>query len=100
MERRTMTDEAGAAPEPARPSRHWRKPASPLSQQTTQRQGLITNLVFAHLGGRDAAIAFLNAHHDGLGAKPLDLAGASAEGYQAVEREVLRLAALRVDTRP
>ena len=36
--------------------------------------------------GRDDAIAFLNADHDGLGGRPIDVAIASEEGIGRVER--------------
>lgn len=56
--------------------------ADPL---TVDRQGRASRLAFQRLGGRDAALAFLNAHDDGLGGRPLDVAGASPEGLAAVE---------------
>lgn len=35
--------------------------------------------------GTEAAIEFMNAHHDGLGGRPIDLAVASEEGRSRVE---------------
>ena len=45
-------------------------------------------------------MTFLNTYHDGLGAKPLDLAGDSATGYSAVCGEVERLASMLPGERP
>jgi hypothetical protein len=55
-----------------------------LSPEREKRQWLITNLAFASLGGRDAAISFLNTHNDALGARPIDRAMSNASGYAAV----------------
>lgn len=65
---------------------------SSLPDQNLARQGLITHLAFALLGGRDPALAFLNSFHSRLGARPLDLAGDSLGGFSSVRGEVLRLA--------
>ena len=35
--------------------------------------------------GREAAIEFMNAHHDDLGGRPIDLAIASDDGRSRVE---------------
>lgn len=78
--------------------RSLRRAASPLSPQCFSRQGLIANLAFSHLGGRDPAIWFLNSYNSGLGARPLDLAGDSAEGYATVQSEVRRLETLAMCT--
>lgn len=56
-----------------------------LSPAEADRQGRISRLALAALGQANA-IAFLNAHHDALGGRPLDLAVRSAEGFAAVER--------------
>ena len=61
-----------------------------LPPDDARRQGEITQLAFLLLG-REAAIAFLNTAHDGLGARPLDLAIASDEGRNSVEAELGRL---------
>lgn len=68
------------------------KGASPLTRQYLERQSLIANLAYIQFGNRDQAISFLNAHNSMLGAKPLDLAGDSKEGYAAVRGEIMRLA--------
>ncbi|PKB19066.1 hypothetical protein B0I00_1293 [Novosphingobium kunmingense] len=70
----------------------WRKAAPRLPGQMISRQGQITHLAFALLGGREPALEFLNLYHAGLGAKPLDLAGGSDVGYSAVRGEINRLA--------
>lgn len=49
------------------------------------RQGLIATLAFELLGGRDAAMAFLNQIDTKLGGRPLDIAMASDAGFQSIE---------------
>lgn len=61
-----------------------------LPADDARRQGHITNLAFLVLG-REAAIAFLNAPNDALGARPLDLAIGGEEGCARVEAELARL---------
>lgn len=62
-----------------------RIPAVRLSADQADRQGRVSRLALDTLGPADA-IAFLNAHDDGLGGRPLDLAIASTDGFAAVER--------------
>lgn len=64
-----------------------------LPRDGVKRQGAISTLAF-QLIGKEAAIAFLNTDHSGLGGRPLALATESAEGLAAVEAELRRLAAL------
>lgn len=64
------------------------KLASPLSKDVAKRQGQITSLAFALLGGRDAALTFLNGGNAALGGRPLDLAMASDKGYHLVEQAI------------
>ena len=64
------------------------KLASPLSKDVAKRQGQITSLAFALLGGRDPALAFLNGGNSELGGRPLDLAMASDKGYRLVEQAI------------
>lgn len=85
-----------SAPEQAAPARRnamsWSKRhPSRLAEHDARRQGEITRLAFLLLG-REAAIAFLNTAHAGLGGRPLDLATASDEGRNSVEAEIGRLA--------
>ena len=61
-----------------------------LAPDSAKRQGDITQLAFLLLG-REAAIAFLNTEHAGLGGRPLDLATASEDGRNSVEAELGRL---------
>ena len=68
----------------------WAGPV--LSRDEGQRQGRVVKSALAALGSADAR-AFLNAHHDGLRGRPLDLALASDAGLEAVE------AALGAETR-
>ena len=65
---------------------HFRKARTGpvLSRDEGQRQGRVVKTALAALGSADAR-AFLNAHHDGLRGRPLDLALASDAGLEAVE---------------
>lgn len=78
---------------PAAPSRHWgrRAKSNPIPRDHAARQSDITRIAFQALG-RDAAIAFLNTPHAGLGGRPLALATESADGCAVVQRELARLA--------
>lgn len=57
-----------------------------LSPDQAARQGRVSRLALDALGANDAVIAFLNAHDEVLGGRPIDLAVNSAEGLAAVER--------------
>jgi uncharacterized protein (DUF2384 family) len=63
-----------------------------LSPERASRQGEVTHLAFLMLGGRDAAIEFLNNPDASLGGRPIDIALASAEGAAMVARAIKRLA--------
>ena len=62
-----------------------------MASDDAKRQGDITRLAYLLLG-REAAMAFLNAAHAGLGGRPLDLATASDQGRNNVKAEIGRLA--------
>ena len=62
----------------------FRRSRVPFALEDARRQGDISQLAFLLLGGRDAAIAFLNAENDELGGRPLAVATASAEGSEQV----------------
>lgn len=80
-------NEAVAAPKPRRIA--FRSANSPkLTPDQARRQGQITHLAFSRLGGREAALAFLNEPNPALGERPLDLATASTEGFERVVREI------------
>ena len=84
-----MSDEttpmAGAdAPKP-RTMRFRRSNAPNLESGQADRQGLIARLAFELLGGRDAAMAFLNEDDAKLGGRPLDIAMASDAGFKSIE---------------
>lgn len=64
-----------------------------LSPDEAARQGQAAKFAFEHLREPGAAVAFLNTHHDGLNARPIDLAVASAEGLRAVEAAIVAQAA-------
>ncbi len=69
----------------ARPrSNYFRKNRTPLPLDDAKRQGDISQLAFLTMGGRDPAVAFLNAENTALGGRPLAVATASAEGYEQV----------------
>lgn len=71
--------------------RFRRSRATPLEPGKARRQGEITQLALLLLG-REGAMDFLNSEHAGLGARPLDLAIATAEGRDLVEAALGRLA--------
>ena len=75
------------------PATHWRRRRNtvPMPADEKARQGRVSNLAFQILG-KDAAIAFLNAEHEGLGGRPLALATQSPEGAALVKAELERLA--------
>jgi uncharacterized protein (DUF2384 family) len=77
------------APAPAAKAQKFRRKFTTvrLSAESAERQSRVTLLAWNQLGA-DAAIAFLNAHQDDLGGRPLDLAVASAAGCEAVERAI------------
>lgn len=77
---------------------NWSRRVSPLQGEAMTRQGRLVSLVYAQFGDRDKAVLFLNSHHAGLGAKPLNLAAESAEGFEAVSSEVRRMGSLADDT--
>ncbi|MGN5375295.1 hypothetical protein [Sphingomonas hankookensis] len=56
-----------------------------LTPEQASRQGQVATSAFRRFGERDAAMAFLNAHDETLGGRPLDLAIASAQGLATVE---------------
>ncbi len=55
-----------------------------------ERQGRVTRLAIERMGA-PAALAFLNADHAELGARPLDLAGESVESSARVEAVIAAL---------
>lgn len=70
----------------------FRRSGSGLSVDAARRQGEVTHLAFLALGGRDAAVEFLNLPDSTLGGRPLDIAIASAEGAAKVTQAIRRLA--------
>ena len=83
-----MTDEAALAS----PRAHWKRRSRTVAIPPghAARQGAITQLAYLLLG-REAAIAFLNTNHVGLGGRPLDLAMTSDVGRNKVEAELGRM---------
>lgn len=69
------------------PFRRNRK-VTPLAPEDAQRQGAISALAFQLLGGRDAAIDFLNTEDAILSGRPIVVATQSEAGYASVEREL------------
>lgn len=89
----TTTTEPAREPSPGSVRAEWRRrrpKAVPIPRDQAARQGAISQLAFLLLG-REAAIAFLNTVHDGLGGRPLALATASAAGRAEVEAELGRM---------
>lgn len=82
------TDEFPKAPRKLR----FRSSVPALSAEAAQRQGQVTHLAFLALGGRDAALEFLNLPNSTLGGRPLDIAIASAEGAKKVTQVIRHLA--------
>ena len=58
-----------------------------LSRDAGIRQGRAASAAFTAFG-TDGARSFLNAHHHGLGGRPLDLAVASDAGLSSVEAAI------------
>lgn len=67
-----------------RPAFRGRGPT--LSRDCARRQGEISHLAFVLLGGRVAALSFLNGVDERLGGRPIDIAIDSADGYARVEQ--------------
>ena len=61
---------------------------TPLAPDDAQRQGAISALAFQLLGGRDAALDFLNTEDAVLSGRPIAVATQSEAGYASVEREI------------
>ena len=81
-----------AAPVRARTNNHFRKNRTPLAREDAKRQGDISQLAFLTMGGRDAAVEFLNSENAALGGRPLALATASAEGFEQVAAAIRAIA--------
>lgn len=79
------------APVRARSNNYFRKNRTPLPRDDAKRQGDISQLAFLTMGGRDAAVEFLNGENAALGGRPLALATASAEGFEQVAAAIRAL---------
>lgn len=79
----------------ARPRRIFRaaRTASRLSGDEAAREGRIVRIAFARLG-TEAARLFLNTPDAALGGRPLELATASRDGAEAVERAIEAMPAI------
>ncbi len=88
----TDTEATAETPVRARSNSHFRKHRTPLARDDAKRQGDISQLAFLTMGGRDPAIAFLNAENAALGGRPLAVATASAEGYDQVATAIRAMA--------
>ena len=70
----------------------FRKAHAPaLSFEQSTRQTDVLRMASQRIAPSGAAIAFLNAHHGGLGGVPLHLAIESAEGLLRVEQHLARI---------
>ena len=82
-------EHAGADAETPKTQRFRPRQSGPrLAADAAERQGRIVRQAWVSFGGRDGAIAFLNAHHEALGGRPVELAVASEAGCAAVERAI------------
>ncbi|MEH3123062.1 MAG: hypothetical protein PGN16_13980 [Sphingomonas phyllosphaerae] len=70
--------------EQPRATRTFRTARVRYDPDRAERQSRVTRLAIERLGA-SAALPFLNADHDGLGATPLHLAGDSVEACARVE---------------
>jgi hypothetical protein len=80
------------APARTRTNNYFRKKRTPLARDDAKRQGDISQLAFLTMGGRDAAVEFLNSENAALGGRPLALATASAEGFEQVAAAIRAMA--------
>lgn len=88
-----MATQQGPGDSPRVPrAMRFRRSGSGLSADAARRQGEVTHLAFLALGGRDAAVEFLNLPDSSLGGRPLDIAIASVEGAAKVTQAIRRLA--------
>lgn len=80
------------SPATTKPQRVFRtaRVASTLSSEEVAREGRIIRLAMDHLGAT-AARTFLNTPNPLLGGRPLQVATASREGADAVERAMLQV---------
>lgn len=78
-----VTDDT-ATPAKTRSNSFFRQKRTPLARDDARRQGDISQLAYLTMGGRDPAIAFLNAENPALGGRPLAVATASDTGYEQV----------------
>lgn len=63
-----------------------RRNATPQTQDQSRRQAEVVQIAWRYFGDAGPMIAFLNAHHKQLEARPLTLAIESDEGLARVER--------------
>ena len=86
---KNIPEQTGSEYEGPRTQRFRPRQSGPrLTADAAERQGRIVRLAFASFGGRDGAMAFLNARHETLGGRPVELAVASETGCAAVERMI------------
>lgn len=78
----TTNEESISAP-PVQKRQRWNSQPK-LGPEAANRQGLVTRFALETLGGKDAAIAYLNDDCTFLGGRPLDIAIGSAEGFNRV----------------
>ncbi|MEH3102561.1 MAG: hypothetical protein PGN12_01460 [Sphingomonas phyllosphaerae] len=76
--------------EQPRATRTFRAARVRYDPDRAERQSRVTRLAIERMGAA-AALPFLNADHEGLGATPLHLAGESVEACARVEAVILAL---------
>lgn len=77
-------------PLPARRFRRYGPPSS-LTPEQCRRQTVVLRAACDRLFPRGSAIAFLNAHNEKLGGKPLQLALESDDGLLRVEQHLAKM---------
>jgi hypothetical protein len=77
-------------PQQPRATRTFRAARVRYDPDSAERQSRVTRLAIERLGA-SAALPFLNADHDELGATPLHLAGESVEAAARVEAMIRTL---------
>lgn len=83
-----MADSESQSPDIKPKRMQFRRSDRPkLNPDAVGRQGRVTKLAFEALG-KDGAIAYLNLENEVLGGRPLDLATASDDGFQQVEKDL------------
>lgn len=60
-----------------------------VAPEVSARHGRIATRAFLLLGRADAASLYLNTHDEGLGGRPLDIAGESDAGFAIIDAAIV-----------